>query len=308
MSVIRRMVPNGPDGGDTKIKPGVVMWKFAGIAGLTAAMMALATPAAADDPSLHGFATVWGKSDYITPRGLHVHEDGSAVQLLSGLVVAFPGDPDGFVTSTAVFGTLWADFNPGYKPPNTQSFNEFDWSIGASATLRKNWKVGVEYVQFISGPGAFDTEKNLEFSLAYSDNLKPVSINPYVKLFYAMEGDSTVVVGHRGDTYDVEIGATPTIDLKDHGIPLVVSAPTWITVGPEDFWGGGGNAGVFSTGVKVSYPFTKIPASAGSWSLFAGYQYYHLINDRLVLAQSILNPGDTDRNVHTWQFGVSMGF
>jgi hypothetical protein len=284
------------------------MWKIAGLAGLMAATLSVASPAAADDPSIHGFATVWAKSDYITPRGLHVHSDGSAVQLLSGLVVAFPGDPDGFITGSSVFGTLWADFNPGYGPPNTQSFNEFDWSIGGQVTIRNDWKLGVEYIQFISGPGAFQTEKNLEFSLSYSDKLEPVSINPYVKLFYAMEGDSTVVVGQRGDTFDVEIGAVPTIDLKDHGLPVILSAPTWITVGPEEFWGGGGNAGVFSTGVKVTYPFKNIPASAGNWSLFAGYQYYHLINDRLVLAQSILNPGDTDEDVHTWQFGVSMGF
>jgi hypothetical protein len=283
------------------------MWKFAGL-GLMAATLAVASPAAADDPSIHGFATVWAKSDYITPRGLHVHSDGSAVQLLSGLVVAFPGDPDGFITGSSVFGTLWADFNPGYGPPNTQSFNEFDWSIGGQVTIRNDWKLGVEYIQFISGPGAFETEKNLEFSLSYADKLEPISINPYVKLFYAMEGDSTVVVGQRGDTFDVEVGVNPTWDLKDHGLPVVLSAPTWITVGPEEFWGGGGNAGVFSTGVKVTYPFKDITASAGNWSLFAGYQYYHLINDRLVLAQSILNPGDTDEDVHTWQFGVSMGF
>jgi hypothetical protein len=57
------------------------MWKFAGL-GLMAATLAVASPAAADDPSIHGFATVWAKSDYITPRGLHVHSDGSAVQRL----------------------------------------------------------------------------------------------------------------------------------------------------------------------------------------------------------------------------------
>jgi hypothetical protein len=270
---------------------------------------ALAGPAAAD-PSLHGFMNLSLKNDYITPRGLRVTSEGSTVQLLNGLVVDFPQDPGGTITDVAIFGTTWMDFNPGYKAPNTQAFNEIDWSLGASATIHKNWKAGVEYVQFISGPGAYKTEKNLEFSLAFDDSqyLKPISLHPYVKLFYAMDGDSTVVTGKRGDTYDVEIGASPTWDLQPYSIPVTLSMPTWVTVGPKGYWGGDQNAGVFSTGLKVTYPLTAIPASAGHWSVFGGYQYYHLINDRLVLAESILNQGKTKRNLHLWQVGIGMGF
>jgi hypothetical protein len=282
------------------------MWSRLGLAGILAAV--LVAPAVAQESSgasLHGFADLSYKNDYITPRGLHVTSDGSTIQFLNALVVDFPQSPTGTITDVSILGGTWTDFNPSYKSPNTQVLNEFDWFVGANAKIGQKVTAGVQYVQFISAPGAFKTEKNLEFSLAYNDQLKPISINPYVKLFYAMDGDSTVVVGKRGDTYDVEVGATPTWDLKDYNIPLTLSAPTWITFGPEDFWGGGGNTGVFTTGLKASY---ALPTNAGHWSVYAGYQYYHLINDRLVLAQSILNNGKTDRDVHLLQVGLGLGF
>jgi len=281
------------------------MWSRLCVAGALSA--GLAAPALAQDTgaSLHGFADLSLKNDYITPRGLHVTSEGSTIQFLNGLVVDFPQDPAGTITDVSLVGGTWTDFNPDYAAPNTQVLNEFDWFVGVNAKIGKDVTAGVQYVEFISAPGAFKTEKNLEFSLAYNDKLSPISINPYVKLFYAMDGDSTVVVGKRGDTYDVEIGATPTWDLKAYDIPLTLSMPSWITVGPEDFWGGGGNAGVVSTGLKASYP---LPTNAGHWSIYGGYQYYHLINDRLVLAQSILNNGKNDRDVHLFQVGLGLGF
>src|SRR5882724_10207753 len=47
-----------------------------------------------------------------------------------------------------------------------------------------------------------------------------------------------------GFTYDVELGIVPTLDMKRYlGIPLTLSAPTWVTVGPSDYWNVGGNKG-----------------------------------------------------------------
>src|ERR1700704_2927059 len=75
---------------------------------------------------------------------------------------------------------------------------------------------------------------------------------------------STGVVGKAGGTYDVELGIVPTLDMKRYlGIPLTLSAPTWVTVVPSDYWNAGGNkgcggaltlcstdnVGVFSTGL-----------------------------------------------------------
>lgn len=277
------------------------MWRALGLAAVLGSL--LAGPACAEGMELHGFGDLSVKNDYITPRGLHVTSDGTTIQALGGLVMAFPQDPGSTITNVSVVVGSWVDFNPGHKAPNTRTLNEYDWFVGVDANFGPKWKAGVQYVEFISGQSAFETEKNVEFSLSYSDGMTPVSINPYVKLFYSIDGDSTVVTGKRGDTYDVEIGATPTLKLD----PVTLSAPTWVTVGPESYWGADGNVGVFSTGLKASLPL-KLPETAGHWSVYAGYQYYHLVHDNLVLAQSILNRGKRDRNLHLFQVGVGFGF
>jgi hypothetical protein len=277
------------------------------IAALYAGLAFAPTMACAQSVSLHGFADVSFKNDYVTPRGLVVTAQGSTIQALDGLVLDFPQSGNTITDASLVVGA-WGDFNPGYsKLHNSESFNEFDWFVGGNIKVGKNLKLGAQYVEFISPQGAYKTEHNLEFSAAYDDSsyFKGFSFQPYVKLFYAMSGGSTVAVGQAGNTFDVEIGAVPNLAIK--GTPVTLSAPTWVTVGPESFWGaGGGNAGVFSTGLKASVALPT-PPSAGHWSVYAGYQYYHLINDRLVLAEYLLN-AKADRDVSLFQVGLGLGF
>lgn len=275
------------------------------ICGVAAAIAVLgAAPALAQDgPSLHGFADVSVKNDYITPRGLHVTTKGTTAQILNGLVLDFPQASGGLVTDISTVAGTWTDLNPG----ETHTLNEFDWFVGVNAKLGTKVTVGAQFVEFVSGPSAFKTEDNMEFSLSYADGLKPITLNPYAKFFWAMNGDSTVVLGKRGKTFDVELGAVPTLDLHPYGAPVLLSAPTWITVGPKSYWGGDQNAGVVSTGLKVTLPL-KTPPATGHWSVYAGYQYYHLINDNLVAAQALLNNGKDDRNLNLFQAGIGVGF
>jgi hypothetical protein len=280
-----------------------------GVVGALAAAAAIPVIASAQDLSLHGFADVSFKNDYLTPRGLHVTAHGQTVQALDGLVLDLPLDPKGFFTDVSFVGGTWTDWNPGFDPArNKESFNEFDWFVGANTKVGQDWKLGAQYVEFISPQQAFGTERNMEFSVAFDDSsyFKGYSFQPYVKLFYAMSGDSTVVLGRHGGTFDVEVGAVPNIDLHGYGVPFVLSAPTWITFGPSDFWGGGGNTGVFSTGLKATYPL-PLPPSAGHWGLYGSYQFYDLINTRLITAQTLLT-GKTGRDDSIFSVGVSLGF
>lgn len=280
-----------------------------GIAGLLAAAMGAATPASAQDIGLHGFADISFMNDYITPRGLAVTTEGETVHAVDGLVLDFAQKPGGLFSDVAVVGGTFMDWNPDYSPlHNKEGFNEFDWFVGVNGKIGKDWKVGAQYVEFISPQNAYVTEQNVELSLAFDDSsyLKPINFQPYVKVFLATAGGSTVVTGRHGGTFDVEIGAVPNVDLHGHNIPIILSAPTWITVGPSSFWGGGGNAGVFSTGLKATYPL-KLPATAGHWAVYADAQYYHLINDQLVLAESILD-GKSERDLGLFSIGVTLGF
>jgi hypothetical protein len=256
---------------------------------------------------LHGFGDVSVKSDYVTPRGLVVVDDGATVQVLTGLVAVSPG---GF----AIHAGTWTDLNPGYNhAENITAVNEFDFFVGISGNIAPKLEAGVEYSQFISGQPsvAFKNEHNIEFSLKYHDGEPDAAftINPYAKLFWAVSSkSSTVVLGKAGGTFDIELGAVPTLKTGD----VTLSAPTWITVGPKTYWGNtsdgidDSNFGVFSTGLKGSVPLKFFKGGANA-SLYAFVQYYHLINDNLEVARFILT-NSTGKDKVTFGAGISFGF
>jgi len=260
---------------------------------------------------LHGFGEVAFKNDYVTPRGLVVTTGGSTVQVLNGLVAVSPG-------GVAFHGGTWVDLNPGYSRAdgNITTVNEFDFFFGVSGKVAPNLTAGVEYSQFISGQSsvAFQDERNIEFSLKYADAPDAqFSWNPYAKLFWAFDSkSSTVVLGKRGGTFDVELGAVPTY--KGDGFTL--TAPTWFTVGPKSYWVRNANRGlvddrsnfgVVSTGLRISAPLPFVTGGASA-NVFAFGQYYHLINDGLQAAKAILNSGDDNRDHVVFGAGIGFGF
>lgn len=278
-------------------------------------LAAMATAAQAEDAvpgsAIHGFADYSVKPNYITPRGLLVTDEGVTSQILGGLV---------FLTSakTSVVAGIWTDINhDGERPPgNVGAWNEFDYFVGFNYSPTDKIKLGASYVVFLSPPGAFETEQNIEFTGSYDDSADgPLSFQPYAKFFWAVDGDSTVVLGDRGGTFDVELGVVPTYQLGK----FTITAPTWITVGPKDYWSGGtsdaffptdgSNFGVFSTGVTLKTPATFIPPQFGSWYVYGGVQYYNLINDSLVDANSLTTgkAGGEDE-VYNVFAGIGFGF
>jgi hypothetical protein len=260
-----------------------------------------------DGIDVHGIFDLTFGSGYMTPRGLFVEHGGLTTQSLMGLSVGLYKNANGFINDISVdFGSwnnLWSEQND----PHVGSWNEFDWFVGANVKFAQNWTLGVHYWAFLSPANDLSTnfpstENNLEFALSYDDSWMnlPVAFHPYVKFWDHISGPSNVVLGQRSDTYDVELGVVPTADLKKWtGLPVVVTAPTWVTVGPTGFWNrndgttnlcGGpcalSNAGVFSTGLTGTTALdTWVPKRFGNWYVKYGFQYYHIINDALLAAQ-----------------------
>jgi len=277
------------------------------IKGISALLLAACSSiASAEGWQLHGFGDVSVKNDYVTPRGLVVTTKGVTVQVLNGLVAVAPG-------GVAFHAGTWLDINPGYSKAdgNITAVNEFDYFFGVDYDILPKLNVGVEYSEFISGQPsvAFKNEHNIEFHAKYKDSAdKGFTINPYAKLFWAAwSKSSTVVLGKAGDTFDIELGAVPTVKAG----ALTLSAPTWVTVGPKTYWGTGalkdGNVGVISTGFKASTPVTLFKGGANA-SIYGFAQYYHLVNDNLVLAKAILNGGSSSRDQLQFGAGISIGF
>jgi hypothetical protein len=301
-----------------------------GSAASAADMMPLKVKAPPPEPlDIHGFMDLSFKNDYITPRGLLVTNTGLTTQILMGLVFDVYKNKAGIINDISFSGGVWNDLWSDQHNPVVDSWNEFDWFAGMEVKFAQDWVFGVQYIEFISPPHAFPgIEKNVQVHLAYDDSKwnTVLPLHPYATLFLAVSGPSTVVLGKAGDTYDLELGLVPTLDLNKSGVPVVLTAPTWVTVGPTTYWNNGAtgcgasvltpcaasNAGVVSTGLTGKTPITFIPKRLGNWYVDAGFQYYHLINDSLVLAQTITGTAasyaSAHRDILVGFGGIGIGF
>lgn len=256
---------------------------------------------------VHGLVDITLKNDYVTPRGLLVTNTGLTVQVLNNIVLELT--PSAFIN----FGA-WHDIWTDQGNPYVGSWNEFDWFVGATFIFQKNWKLSAQFIEFVSPPHNFVPENNAEFILYYDDKVwnLPFTFNPYIKLFYTISGDSTVVVGKRGGTYYFELGMIPSYIW----LPVTLTFPTWISMGPESFWNGGKEAlkhshshfGVFSTGIHARVPLPFIPNRIGAWYLGIGFQYYYLINNNLLQAQKFTIGTTPHRSVGVGSFNIGFDF
>ena len=273
----------------------------------------VAQPFAAGDlpsilSSIHGFAELSVKNSYITPRGLVVHTNGLAIQSLMGLVAdTYSGT--GLVRKVSFVSGVWADLHTGRHGAKRAIWNEIDYFTGISTQLGDRWDAGVTYVLFTSPPHDFKPEHNIEFKLAYKDNIahRNFSLDPYVKLFYAVAGDSTVVLGSKGHTFDVETGFAPSYAIHAiEGLPITIEIPTFVTIGGPGFFGDSGRLGTFSTGPWGSIPVKWISLGRVKSHLDIGLSYYRLLDNNLVRASILLgNGGRRDEFIGQLRIGMS---
>jgi hypothetical protein len=279
-----------------------------------AARPATAQAQSADPPlAIHGFNDLTVKNAYLTPRGLLVTNNGLTVQVLNGLVLNTYHNPATVIDDVSFVAGIWNDLDAGQHNKTAGAWNEFDWFVGTNLEVDKVWGLGVSYVEFLSPAGNFSPERNVEFSAKFDDSpwLKPIALHPYAKLFLEVDGPSVVVTGKGAGTFDVELGVVPTLDLHPYSIPATLTAPTWITVGPSDFWGGGGNVGVFSTGATATFPLDFVPKPFGGWNFHLGVQYYNMVNNNLLLAQQLVGSaggGSGHRNFAIGFAGIGLNF
>lgn len=269
---------------------------------------------------VHGQFDVVFKNDYITTRGLLVTNTGVTTQVLISLSLDLYKNPDCWLEKISIFAGIWNDVCSSQHNPKVGQWVELDWFAGFQFKIAKDWLFAAQFLEFLSPPGNFKAEKNIEFLLSYDDSRwqLPVTFNPYIKFFWAAAGDSTVTVGKRGGTFDIEIGFIPTLKLE--GYPVAITLPTWITVGPPGFWNGSSlglrnvksHFGVFTTGLKGIYSMTRISKRLGNWYIDGGVQYYYLINKNLLQAQKftlgVSSIGSAHRSVVVASLGFGFGF
>lgn len=249
---------------------------------------------------------------------------------------------DFFTTSQAYWGS--------FQPSMNEALFDGVGSLTASVTFGQYWTLEENYFWLIFGDvpssaagaaaagsanstgiactagcaaGAMLQWNTLKLALNDSFTGWPLTFNPYVTWWQEVSSGpvgvdvpfSAACFSCTVHGYDFFIGMTPTLNLKAWGLPqLTFKAPTYVTVGPADFWYGGaaggadhGNVGVFTIGLTAVYSLNWIPANYGNWYIKGGFQWYDIINDNLI-ADNIISDGDASRNIFVAFGGLGVGF
>lgn len=273
--------------------------------------------AGGEQPNIHGFFNSPFKTAYVTPRGLVVQNKGLVWQPITGTVIPI-GDL-GPITNVAFVGGIWNSVDTYESKFNatTGAWDEMDVFAALGGTIFPDTTANLTFGVWNSPEHAFKTEYNLDLKIAYDDSKfwgnSGISLNPYVDLWWAIAGSSTVILGRQGGTGYVEPGIVPTYTLKmmtDY--PLTITMPTYISLGPSSYWDahstfGHKDVGVASVSLNLSVPLAFIPARYGHWHADAGVTYDYLINNALLHAGTLAS-GNTERNVVFGSAGFGFNF
>ena len=273
--------------------------------------------APAEQPNIHGFFNSPFKTAYVTPRGLVVQDKGVVWQPIVGLVI--PIGDIGPIKGLTFVGGIWnsVDSYEASANPQTGPWDEMDTFASFSGGIGGGVSLNLTYGEWNSPPHAFTVEHNIDLKISYDDSKmwgnSGLSLNPYVDLWWAVSGSSTVILGRHGGTGYIEPGIVPTYTVK--GIPdypLTFTVPMYFSFGPSTYWDahstyGHSDFGLTSISANVSMPLSFIPARYGHWHADAGVTYDYLINTAL-LKSGGLACGNTDRNVVVGSLGFGIAF
>lgn len=277
----------------------------------------LADAAPSDAPNVHGFISLPVKTAYITPRGLVVENQGTVFQPVGGII--FPIGDFGVVKDVGIITGIWQSFNSAQNDPQVGPWNEVDYFFSVTGKIGKVTGT-LTYGAWLfpqSTTAKPDTEHNIDLKLAFDDSEwwgeSGFALNPYVDIFYAVAGSSTVVQGDTGSTGYLEVGVVPTYVYKGiTDLPITFTFPIYFSVGPSGYWDATNDDdidfGVLSAGVNASVPLTAIiPTRYGHWHFDAGVTYFNLLNGTLFDSGKILS-GNDDRNIFLGSVGIGVNF
>ena len=174
---------------------------------------------------VHGNLDITVATNRVTGGGLLLYPSGTTLTQINGRAwrstsTRIQRDLSTASPYTAVSGM---SFGLGAGPPGRRAWQEMDAYAGVSVTFAQYWRFSAEYVQF-NFPNSVPTAYNSVYTLGYNDAHWGwwFPLNPYVSVFYNMDGDgSTVVFGKRGDTDSRHAGhqSRPSRCSRSHAVP-----------------------------------------------------------------------------------------
>ena len=151
------------------------------------------------------------------------------------------------------------------QPHVNGNFFDLVGAVTASVTFWNFWTLRDQFTMVVSEDVGFRTGANPgpgngfgplpanQLTLAFNDAKFDwtgwgITWNPYVTWFYQWDNFGQAAQGS-GQTqacftcgpnrYTFFVGIDPTLSLSKWGLPLTLKAPTYVTVGPANFWTGG---------------------------------------------------------------------
>jgi hypothetical protein len=271
---------------------------------------------------------------YLTPRGMMVHNKGLALQpLLLGFVNLYKGDS--FINDVTFVPGVWNDFSSsqvsihapfGSEPKNT--WVEIDPIVGISTTFAKDFKLDVTYTAFAMQILDIGTSHHLEVKLAYDDTkyLKAFALHPYVSFWQELDNKATdadvpmAVFGPSatsgshpapGSSFYFEAGVAPSYTFASVG-GLKLETPVRALFPNErfygEYWAKSSVVGLYEVGLKASLPMNFMPAGYGHWSCHAGFRYVNFVDDNLYRLNIFNAPGKPTRDTVQFYGGISTFF
>jgi len=275
----------------------------------------VAVPAPAPPSRFHALANFEFSNEYLTPRGMIVHDDGLTFQLLMlGLLNVYHADT--FINDFTLVGGMWNYFStagvsvhPPFGSNPKTSWVEIDPIAGVSMSFAKDFKLDVSYTAFNMQVLDIPTSQHLETKLSFDDSsyLKQFAVHPYAIFWKELVGKATAAdvpfivnplgkppATGPGPSYYVELGITPGYTFKKSGLKL--EAPLRMILANPDFYGEyyaqASTVGLYELGARASIPLNFIPQEYGHWGFHVGVRYQHFVDENLQGMQQFNAPGE----------------
>lgn len=264
---------------------------------------------------------------YVTPRGMIVHDDGLTFQ---PLVLGFFNvhKSDSFLSDVTLVGGIWNDFSssgvsehpPFGSDPKTH-WVEIDPIAGVSLGLGKHLKLDLTYTAFLMEILDIATSQHLEVKLSLDDTpwLHSFALHPYLIFWQELDGKATaarvpysVFLGESGpdSSFYFDLGVAPSYTFA--GPDIKIEAPCRILMpDPEfygEYYGSSSFVALYELGLKASVPLPFMEKGYGHWSFHAGFKYMHFIDDNLAGMQQFNAPGESTRDTLQVYCGISIFF
>ena len=155
---------------------------------------------------VNGLMTFDFSDNYITPRGLHVEDEGLVTQPLVLLFWKLRSSNQGSVADVTLATGVWNSFHSERAGVNPSRWNEVDPILGLTVKFRKGFTVDAGTTAFYTPTDSYATSAHADFKLTYNDSwLRGVSREPLRRVL-----DGAAEQSHRGvRSRDVERGIVP---------------------------------------------------------------------------------------------------